>query len=68
MPVEIFNNDLDPSTRLIIDVYNKSGDLIPSWWLEIVRTEQYDVDEIRMLIDCTQSIAKQLEKVIEYLS
>jgi hypothetical protein len=68
MPVEIFNNDLDPSTRLTIDVYNKNGDLTPSWWLEIVRTEQYDVDEIRMLIDCTQSIAKQLERVIEYLS
>jgi len=68
MPVEIFNNDLDPSTRLTIDVYNKNGDLTPSWWLEIVRTEHYDVDEIRMLIDCTQSIAKQLERVIEYLS
>jgi hypothetical protein len=67
MSVEMFDNNLDPSTRLTIDVYNKNGDIVPSWWIQIVRTDHYDVNEIRMLIDSMSSISKQLEKVIEYL-
>ena len=68
MSVELFDIDEDPSTTLVLTIYNNGVDIIPSWWLEILEQKYYDIEEIKALLDCIPNIVKQLEKVLEHFS
>ena len=68
MAVEIFDETTPPSTSLHVAIYNEKGAMIPSWWLELPEEEEYDILEIRTILDCIPSIVDQLEKLIQYFS
>jgi hypothetical protein len=68
MSVELFDVDEDPSTTLVLAIYNDGRDIIPCWWLEILEQKYYDIEEIKALLDCIPNVVKQLEKVLEHFS
>lgn len=65
MSVEKFETDQDPSTTLVIAVYNDGTDIIPSWWLEILEQQYYDVAEIEAMLDVIPGIVSRLEEFVE---
>jgi len=65
MPVELFNIDEDPSTTLVIAIYNDGNDIIPSWWLEMIDRDYYDIQEMQAVLDCIPGIVSRLEQFVE---
>lgn len=69
MAVEVFSEDLEPSTSLHIVVYRTGKALMPSWWLELPGDDDddlYDLNEIQAVLNCLPSIKAQLEAILEY--
>ena len=65
MSVEKFETDQDPSTTLVIAVYNDGTDIIPSWWLEILEQKYKHIAEIEAMLDVIPGIVSRLEEFVE---
>ena len=66
MPVEIFDEEMEPTTKLNVAVYNDKGIITPAWWLEIQERGYYDMAEINAILDCIPNIIDQLTRLMEY--
>jgi hypothetical protein len=66
MPVEIFDEEIEPTTKLNVAVYSDKGIITPAWWLEIQDRGYYDIAEINAILDCIPNIMDQLTRLVEH--
>jgi hypothetical protein len=67
MSVELFDQDADPTLKVVLEIYDTDDDFIPNWWLEVDRHQPVTRKHLRGVLLSLPSIERQIEKLIDLL-
>lgn len=67
MSVELFDQDSDPTLKVVLEIYDSENDFIPNWWLEIDKNQPVTRKHLRGVLLSIPSIERQIEKLIDLL-
>jgi hypothetical protein len=65
--VELFDQNIDPTVRLVLDIYNDKDDFISNWWMELNPDIPVTKTHLRGILLSIPSIERQIEKLIDLL-
>lgn len=67
MNVELFDEDIEPILKLVLEIYETDIDFIPNWWLEFNPHIPVTKNHLRGILLSIPSIERQIEKLIDLL-
>jgi hypothetical protein len=65
--VELFDQSIDPTVRLVLDIYDEKNDFMSNWWMELNPDIPVTKTHLRGILLSIPAIERQIEKLIDLL-
>lgn len=68
MSIELFDENSDPTVKLVLEIYDTEEDFIPNWWLEVLPDVPATEKHLKGILLSMPAIERQIEKLLELLN